>query len=360
MRFNETLLIIVFSAGAVQIIQKMTPRGTFQNEEHRNKIHISPTSVYRSTLRSPMAASDVGKSRKEKKKEKKVGIYRQSLYPEDFGRKATFINVTVRDASEAVYDRVHAALRHVNVAPKLLPKLKGKVANKIATVASKRVPPSKIAQGLSEQLPKLLMYHMYHNYGMTISARTMFVEDAFFVVQLQVLKVDPNRLLKDPPLASGEHDNSTTSHTPPTSMQVVDEWLQEQAELLHDLSDDSSNENSGASSLIESHNTANNKTQRPDDFGTYWYNSILGMLPEGTKSLLEGETLPQIVQSKLTERMQLVLLKQLESRNLTAEIAVLPEEEQARYFFPYLQQLRQRKMTLSGAEKKKKAFGGAV
>ena len=129
------------------------------------------------------------------KSPKKSGVYQQSLHPQDFKKSATYINVTIRDASEVVYGKVHSALRRINLAPKILPKIKGKVADKIATEASRRVPPSQVATVLATRLPKLLMYQMYHKHGMTISAQTVFVENEFIVVQLQVLRVDAKRLL---------------------------------------------------------------------------------------------------------------------------------------------------------------------
>lgn len=271
------------------------------------------------------------KAHKEKKREKKSGVYRQILYPEDFRKKATFINVTIRDASEAVYGKVHSALGHLNVAPKVLPKLKGKVANKIAKAASKRVPPSKIANQLAEFLPKMLMYQMYHKNGMTISAQTMFIEDAYIVIQLQILKVDANHLLQDTVESNSDSDDGS-SVSSSVSMKVVDGWLREQQEVLQHAEDKPAT----SSDPKERTSTAPSASN--------WYQSIFGYLPEETKSHIEAETLPQLVQSKLTERMQSLLLKQLESKQLTAEIAVLPEEEQARYFFPYLQQMRKRKV----------------
>lgn len=74
----------------------------------------------------------------------------------------------------------------------------------------------------------------------------------------------------------------------------------------------------------------------------WWMQTALGLLPDATKKSLESTTLPELVQTKLTERMQQLLVQQLAHRQLCAETAVLPEEEQARFFFAYLQQHRKR------------------
>ena len=67
----------------------------------------------------------------------------------------------------------------VAVVPK---KFKERVANKAAKFAASKVKKEAIASGLSEYLPKLLMYKMYHEAGMKVAAQTVFVEDSFVVM----------------------------------------------------------------------------------------------------------------------------------------------------------------------------------
>jgi hypothetical protein len=299
----------------------------------------------------------------------KTGVYQQVLHPPDYTKKATYINVTIRDASEAVYTKVHTALRRINlVAPKLLPKLKGKVANKIATEASKHVPPAQIALVLSDRLPKLLMYIMYHKHGMTISAQTVFIEKGYIVIQLQVLHVDAKRLLATQTTTTtpvttapasagavsvGADIGGTGSSTDegsvmePIDMNLVEQWLAEQQQQLLDQAATRRGDSRGSHApgsksttvaMDDSSSSSNSDMLNPQ----WWMQTALGLLPDATKKSLESTTLPELVQTKLTERMQQLLVQQLAHRQLCAETAVLPEEEQARFFFAYLQQHRKR------------------
>jgi hypothetical protein len=287
----------------------------------------------------------------------KTGVYQQVLHPPDYTKKATYINVTIRDASEAVYSKVHSALRRINLAPKLLPKLKGKVANKIATEASKHVPPAQVALALSDRLPKMLMYQMYHKHGMTISAQTVFIEKGYIVIQLQVLHVDAKRLLatqtQQPQYGANNNSNnepeggggvSETESMEPVDMKLVDQWMAEQQQQLLEAAERKANHSTTNSTtgghMDDSSSSSNNSHDLLNP--NWWMQTALGMLPETTKKSLESTTLPELVHTKLTERMQALLVSQLAHKQLCAETAVLPEEEQARFFFAYLQQHRKR------------------
>lgn len=286
----------------------------------------------------PIAIPAITKSMKEAKKIEKSGVYQQVLHPPDFTKKATYVNITIRDASDAVYNKVHTALRRINLAPKLLPKLKGRVADKIATEASRRVPPSQVAVVLSEKLPKLLMYQMFHKHGMTISAQTVFIENAYIVLQLQVLHVDAQRLLANTTstTSSGVNEQQDISSSmDAVDMKLVDLWMAEQQQQLLEAADRKNSASHSTSSATE-------KKDSSDSSGNWLLQTALGFLPEMAKTRLEGTTLPELVQDRLTERMQGLLVQQLSNKQLCGEIAVLPEEEQARFFFAYLQQHRKR------------------
>jgi hypothetical protein len=275
----------------------------------------------------------------------KSGVYQQVLHPPDYTKKATYINVTIRDASEAVYSKVHSALRRINLAPKILPKLKGKVANKIATEASKHVPPAQVALALSDRLPKMLMYQMYHKHGMTISAQTVFIEKGYIVIQLQVLHVDAKRLLATQTQTQphGKINNeqegggvSDTESMEPVDMKLVDQWMAEQQQQLLQAAE--RKDNHSTTGHMDDSSSNSHDILNPN----WWMQTALGLLPETTKKSLETTTLPEMVHTKLTERMQALLVQQLANKQLCAETAVLPEEEQARFFFAYLQQHRKR------------------
>jgi len=71
--------------------------------------------------------------------------------------KVFYINVTVDDASVAVFDKVHSMLVDDKMVPgpKKFRKMVGKV---IANRAANSIPPKAIAKRLSRKIPKLLMY----------------------------------------------------------------------------------------------------------------------------------------------------------------------------------------------------------
>ena len=108
-----------------------------------------------------------------------------ALHAEDSDKSVAYVNFTIIDASDAIYNAVHAKVREkqdqfgVAVVPK---KFKERVANKAAKFAASKVKKEAIASGLSEYLPKLLMYKMYHEAGMKVAAQTVFVEDSFVVM----------------------------------------------------------------------------------------------------------------------------------------------------------------------------------
>jgi hypothetical protein len=133
----------------------------------------------------------------------------------------------------------------------------------------------------------------------------------------------------------------------PIDMNLVEQWLAEQQQQLLDQAATRRGDSRGSHApgsksttvaMDDSSSSSNSDMLNPQ----WWMQTALGLLPDATKKSLESTTLPELVQTKLTERMQQLLVQQLAHRQLCAETAVLPEEEQARFFFAYLQQHRKR------------------
>ena len=312
--------------------------------------------------RSPFRkkASDdniIGKKNQSTPKTNKKGVYPVILRKEDPTKSMAYINLTLLDASDAVYQMVHSKMQQKQSRLPGPQAINNFVSNKVAKAASRNIPPSKIAEQLSKKLPKKLMYMMYHETGMKLAAQTVFVEDSYVVMQLQVQYVDSMRLLskaKEGPELKGEEEKQESRNDSgnasgeddeaSVSTQVLDEWIEEQSQLIAEEENSlfvaSSMTVPAAQKKIGLLDCFKNATSiREVVVGILeWVLCILG----GTKihRSLEERHLPSLVQSKITENMQSMMTKKLESKSLKADIAVLSETEQARYFYKHLQELR--------------------
>lgn len=79
------------------------------------------------------------------------------------------------------------------VAPKFLQK---RVANRIASVASKVVKPAKIAEVLGTKLVKILPYALKEK-GLTLAVELVFIEKAYIVWEMQLQHVDMDTLMEE-------------------------------------------------------------------------------------------------------------------------------------------------------------------
>jgi hypothetical protein len=282
------------------------------------------------------------------KKKKEKGVYPVFLRREDPDKALAYINLTILDASEAVYSMVHSKIREKQAKMPGPERFKKKVAKSVAKAASNRVPPSTIAKQLSTKLPKKLMYMMYQKTGMKMAAQTVFVEDAFVVMQLQVQYVDSVRLLssakeKTNSKKEDDDDNNGDDDDESVATQVLDDWIEEQSQLMTEEME---------SAFVTT--TVETEQKKKSDFfecfkgGGSIKEVVINILEwilirmGGTQmhQSLEEKHLPALVQSKITENMQEMMAKKLESKSLKAETVVLSEVQEARYFFNQLQKVR--------------------
>lgn len=261
-------------------------------------------------------------------KKKSGDIYEVVLHEEDPSKALTFINVTLTDTSEAVFKMVHEKISNSQKKMPTPAKFKEKVATRLAKTAANKIPPSAIAKKMAETFPKMLMYKMNTETGMQVAAQTVFVEDCFFVIQIQVQQVDLNRLVQS--MGEEKSDDDDDSVAP----DVLEAWIEDQKKLAKE-----EKESNFVTGVVTS--SANEKTSE-------WSDGFLGfvewlvsrVLPVTVHKVLEEDKLPSLVQAKLSDKMQTMLEKKLADKGMGAEIAVLGHEAQARYFFPQLQHVR--------------------
>ena len=257
----------------------------------------------------------------------------------------SYINLTLLDASRAIETGVKDKLKEKTdsirfpMARKILKR--DKAQDRLASFAAKTVKPAMLAKELSKMMPKLMMYMMHQKIGMKIAAKTIFVEDAYLVVEFQIKYVDTQKLLAkvQETAESGETPDDLDDEELPEK-EVIEAWIEEmKAEAAADPSEiDSSVERSASTS-----STASNSPQT-------WTGWIAGhmeymttdLLPTRYKESLENDSLPNTVQTKITDMMGGMMEKKLAEKELEAEIAVLNSESQARYFFTNLEAVRER------------------
>lgn len=273
---------------------------------------------------------------------KRGSVYPVLLHKADTTKKTAYVNITILDASDAIYNMVHSKVNetHKNwVGPQ---KFKDMVAHNVAKTASTKVPKRVLVQKLSDKIPKMLMYKMYHNAGMRLAAQTVFREDKYAVLQIQVQWVDTKRLLenaKEDVRNSGTEEDKKEEEEDDDSVAtaVLDEWIEEQKNLLQ--------EEQESSFVTEAQNLE--PEGEKIDFSNWrevlvmilaWI--LTKIMPVTITKDLEENKLPALIQSQISKNMKEMLDKKLASKNLRAETAVLPEEEQARYFFANLQKIR--------------------
>lgn len=270
-----------------------------------------------------------------KKKNTTGQIHKPTLYPDDPNKAVSYINLTILDASTAVKNMVR---KKMNTGKCPAPtKLKERVAERVATVAANKVPPSAVAKGMSTKLPKMLMYQLNEKLGLQLAAQTVFVEDAYVVMQFQVQYVDSSKLLaklieSQPP--ENDDDDSVASA-------VLDAWIEEQKEALSNLDEISDQPPLAEIVPVGKAGTAEGWKVMLVNFLEM---IITKIIPERARQKIEEERLPAIVQQKITSEMQNMTEQKLAKKSLVADIAVLPETEQARYFFSNLKAIRERQM----------------
>jgi len=297
----------------------------------------------------------MSKSNKKVLNHKDSEIYSSSVFKLDPSKSATYVNITILDASEAVYNIAHAKVTASvpGITPKFFAK---KVAKKVAKSKSESIPPSKIAEGLSKKLPKKLMYNMFKNTGMRLSAECVFMEDNFFVVQVQVQKVDSlfiiremkEKLAKEKErelqLANGiEEEEGEEEDEVSVATAVVDEWITEQEQLTE--------EELNSPYVTDSLTPATQKSWKGiTSFKLLvilfieWL--VLNIFPVWYHRKWQEKRLPFLVEKRIGSGLKKMLDAKLEKKSLKADTTVLAEPDQARFLFAYLRQLRAKRQNI--------------
>jgi hypothetical protein len=269
-----------------------------------------------------------------------------SLFEVDPNKDVSYINLTLLDASKTIATTVKEKLQEKNAKIRfpMVRKILAKegVQDKIASAAGKKVKPSMIAKELAKLMPKLLMYMIDQKVGMKIAAKTVFVEEAYVVIEFQVKYVDTKKFYDK--MKEGPPDIETMEMEM-VPAEVMDAWMKEQEELQLPPSPQPADDGAASNS-----NTANDVDveSRTTQTWSEWLVSPLRYVQEGlvesmgsVQTSLESKTLPPVVQSKITEQMGAIMETKLKQKHLEAEVAVLPGEAQARYFYSNLEAIRE-------------------
>ena len=260
----------------------------------------------------------------------------------DPDKDVSYINMTLLDASKTiettVKDKLGGSVGNIRFPMVKRFLSKESVQNKIAVVASKRVKPSMVAKGLADQMPKLLMYMIHQKIGMTLAAKTVFVEDAYLVIEFQVKKVDTQKLLakiqEGIPEDGGMDDEDL--EVPP---EVMEAWMKE---MEQDTIDVTTKEAAPEEGPQPERSSSSSSWSWSGWIAAQSEYVITQLLPENTKKGLEQDTMPPLVQTKITEEMGTLMAKKLAEKQLETEIAVLSSDTQARYFYSNLAAVRDR------------------
>lgn len=202
-------------------------------------------------------------------------------------RKVIFINLIVLDASSAIDQQ-------------LSQKLKGKVCQPLVKVASKAATilatPERVASMMSEKMPLKIVDKMASK-GITAMAETVFCDGPYVVLQLQLQSVSPQAMIEaQSKYVYDENGNlEDTAKLEPGWTATLQRWLK-------------------------------------------WVLSMIGL--ENQKSV-EEEYLPKLIQAKMESIMGDIVATKLETKGMKAVSQVLPETEQARFFYKTLLELQQ-------------------
>jgi len=71
-----------------------------------------------------------------------------------------------------------------------------------------------------------------------------------------------------------------------------------------------------------------------------WIDWLLSKLSSRYRDKIESQYLPSLIQKQITKKMDDMLRKKMVEKDVVAETEVLPESQQARYFFDHLREIR--------------------
>jgi hypothetical protein len=167
--------------------------------------------------------------------------------------------------------------------------MKKTVAKKAANAASVMVRPSDIAKGMGKKMCKKMPAKMKEK-GLTVVMEEVYREGPYIVLELQVQHVD--------------------------TVAIENSQREENADLTQD---DDANSSSVAGALLE------------------WSLKLIG---RGNQQKLEGDFLPKKVQDKLQTEMMNMMAEKFEEKRLEADVEIIKEEKQARFFYSKLREVR--------------------
>jgi len=172
---------------------------------------------------------------------------------------------------------------------KIPKQMKEAVAKRAGYMASSRVKPAMIAKKMSAKLCQKMPENMKQA-GLTVALEEVFREENYFVLELQVQHVD--------------------------TVAVERKQRESNTDMTQDDNDTSS---SLAGALLD------------------WSLRLIG---QDNQRRLEGDFLPGKVQQKLDTQMLEIMEEKFEDMQLKADVQILKEKRQARYFYSKLKAIR--------------------
>lgn len=161
--------------------------------------------------------------------------------------------------------------------------MKDRLAKRAGKIASDMVTATKIVEKMAPKMCLDMPTKMKAK-GLTVEVEEAFREGPFFVLQMQVVHVDT--------------------------------VIMAEASALRDAED-------------------------KDAVSVQCLKQFFGVIGSKHQDSLETKYLPRIIQSKMHSSMGEKLTEELAEKGMEAEAEVLPEAQQARFFFPMLQQIRE-------------------
>jgi hypothetical protein len=293
------------------------------------------------------------------------------------GTKLFYVNVTILDASDAVYRKVYSTLHEKLSRTKFIPGpvVKTKLANAIAGGAASTVSPNLIAKKMSIKIPKVLMYQLGRK-GLKLHAETVFLELNYFVIQLQIQHADPLVLAqsladdqqkekeqmnqKATQRAQSENDTDVTDDVgddDSVASAVIDAWLEEQDKLD---TEEATSPFVVTSRLDAKVDAVNNTLLSRSTALVRCLKWLKSFISERYRVYLESNYLPNLMQAKISAKVDENLSKKLKDKCIVAETEVLLEDRQARYFYNQLYHIRRMDKETKGGQGLAKVVGKAT
>lgn len=252
---------------------------------------------------------------------------RESLLAKDSAmnaeKKVFYLNLTILDAKTAVYTGVQKKIEaKANVAPNFIQK---RVANTLATVASKAVKPAKIAETLSTKLAKILPFAMKEK-GLTLAAEVAFIEKAYIVWEMQIQHADIDILMEEAKKKKDGKADSDELDLEGITDAELDKLIAGQDKRLLEKK----------ASLSKEKDVTNS---------SYSSSFLSGVQPFfeflfGGREKLQDDRLPKLIQSQMTNTMDKMMKKKFDEKGMVADVVANEEKDQARYFYEHLKKVR--------------------